>query len=330
LDLHRLRLLTEVAERGSLTAAALALSYSTSSVSEQIAALEREAGLPLLERGARGVRLTEAGRLVVSRAHEILAGVTALRAELDDLAGLRAGQLHLGAFSTAGARLVPRAAAAFRARHAGVRLELSEADPDDALVRLAARELDVALIYRFEHYEEPPDARHEEVALLTDELRVLLPAGHRLARRERLALTDLAEEPWVQGVRRGSTLNILPAACAAAGFAPQITFRTDDIAAVQGFVAAGVGVAVISNLVLPLARDDLVVRPLVPALRRTVSVAVPRSGARPPAATALVDVLKAVGDELIAEAGGLYGPQPTSLGNTKAADAHGKKTAARP
>ena len=164
----------------------------------------------------------------------------------------------------------------------------------------------MALIYRFEHYDEPPDARHEEVALLTDQLFVLLPTGHRLARRERLALTDLADEPWVQGVRHGSTLNILPAACAAAGFDPRIAFRTDDVAAVQGFVAAGVGVAVISNLVLPLSRDDLVVRPFGPALRRTVSVALPRSGAGPPAAAAMVEALKAVGDELIAEAGGLY------------------------
>jgi DNA-binding transcriptional LysR family regulator len=301
LDLHRLRLLCEVADRGSLTAAASALSYSTSSVSEQIVALEREAGLQLLERGARGVRLTEAGSLVVARARELLVGVDALRAELDDLAGLRAGHLRLSAFPTAGARLVPRAVAAFRARHPDVGLTLTEADPDEALARLAAWEVDIALVYRFERFEAPTGGRHEELGLLTDELRVVLPAGHRLAGRRRLDLARLAEEPWIQGVRQGSTLHILPAACRAAGFEPRVAFRTDDITALQGFVAAGLGIAVISQLALPLARDDLVVRTLRPALRRSVSAALP-SGRRPPAVRAMLEVLAAASAEISASA----------------------------
>jgi len=307
LDLHRLRLLCEVADRGSLSAAASALAYSTSSVSEQVAVLERETGLQLLERGPRGVRLTEAGSLVVARARELLAGETALRAELDDLAGLRAGRLHLGAFPTAGVRLLPRAVAAFRARYPDVGLELTEADPDDALTLLAARELDMALVYRFEHYEPTPEGRHETIELLTDELRVVLPAGHRLGGQHKVELTDLALDPWVQGVRRGSTLNVLPAACRAAGFEPRVGFRTDDIMALQGFVAAGLGVAVISQLALPLARDDLVVRPLRPALRRSVSAALPRPGSRPPAASAMLEVLAVTSTELLQDASGRRG-----------------------
>jgi DNA-binding transcriptional LysR family regulator len=299
LDLHRLRLICEVADRGSLSAAASALSYSTSSVSEQIAVLERETGLQLLERGARGVRLTDAGSLVVARARELVAGVAALRAELDDLAGLRAGRLRLGAFPTAGVRLLPRAVAAFRARHPSIDLELTEADPDDALERLAAREIDIALVYRFHHYEPAHEGRHEEVELLTDELRVVLPAGHRLARRRRIDLAELASDAWVQGVRHGSTLNILPAACRAAGFEPRIAFRTDDIMALQGFVAARLGVAVISQLALPLIRDDVVVRPLRPALRRSVAVALPRPGSSPPAVAAMLDVLATTGADLL-------------------------------
>jgi DNA-binding transcriptional LysR family regulator len=296
MDLHRLRLLCEVADRGSLSAAASALSYSTSSVSEQMAVLEREAGLRLLERGARGVRLTDAGSLVVERARELLAGAAALRSDLDDLAGLRAGRLRVGAFPTAGARLLPRAVAAFRARHPDVRLELTEADPDDALARLAARELDMALVYRFDDYEPPL----EGVELLVDELRVVLPAAHRLARRRRIDLGDLAQDPWVQGVRHGSTLNILPAACRAAGFEPRIAFRTDDITALQGFVAAGLGVALISQLALPLARDDVVVHPLRPVLSRSVSVVLPRF-ARPPAVEAMLEVLAMTSAELARE-----------------------------
>jgi DNA-binding transcriptional LysR family regulator len=299
LDLHRLRLLREVAERGSLSAAASALSYSTSSVSEQISVLEREARLQLLERGARGVRLTEAGRLVLLRAEEILAGVSALRAELDDLAGLRAGHLRMGAFPTAGARLLPRAVAAFRARHPHVGLDLIEADPDDALARLAARELDVALVYHFDQYDEPRDARHAEVELLTDELRVVLPSGHRLAGRRRIELAELALDSWVQGVRHGSTLDVLPAACQAAGFDPRIAFRTDDIMGVQGFVAAGLGVALISQLALPLFREDVAVRTLRPALRRSVGAALARQGDQPPAVAAMLDVLTSTSAELL-------------------------------
>jgi DNA-binding transcriptional LysR family regulator len=197
--------------------------------------------------------------------------------------------LRLGAFPTAGARLVPLAAAAFRARHPGVRLELIEADPDDALALLAARELDMALVYRFEHEQRPAGTAFESVRLRSDELRLLLPAGHRLAGRRHVDLGDLAAEPWVQGVRRGSTLDVLPAACRAAGFEPRISFRTDDVMALQGFVAAGLGVAVISQLALPLAREDLVVRPLRPPLRRAVCAALPRP--RPPSVTAMLDVL---------------------------------------
>jgi DNA-binding transcriptional LysR family regulator len=303
MDLRRLRLLCEVADRGSLSAAASALSYSTSSVSEQIAVLEREAGLQLIERGPRGVRLTEAGALVVARARETLAGVAALRAELDGLAGLRAGRLHVGAFPTAGVRLLPRAVAAFRARYPGVGLELTEADPDDAIARLATRELDMALVYRFERYEPAQEGRHESVELLTDELQLVLPIGHRFAARSQIDLPELASEAWVQGVRQGSTLNVLPAACRAAGFEPQIGFRTDDIMALQGFVAAGLGIAVISQLALPLARDDLVVRPLRPALRRSVSAALPRPGGQPPAAAAMLGVLADTSAELLREAG---------------------------
>lgn len=266
--------------------------------------LEREAGLQLIERGARGVRLTEAGSLAVSRAREMLASATALRAELDDLAGLRTGLLRLGAFPTAGVRLLPRAVAAFRARYPDVGLELTEADPDDALAGLVARALDMALVYRFEDYEPAHESRHDSVELLTDELRVVLPVGHRLAPRRQVDLSDLAADPWVQGVRQGSTLNVLPAACRAAGFEPRVGFRTDDVMAVQGFVAAGLGVAVISQLALPLARDDLVVRSLRPTLRRSVSAALPRAGSRPPAAGAMLEVLAATSAELLRDADG--------------------------
>lgn len=281
-----------------MSAAASALSYSTSSVSEQIAALEREVGMQLLERAPRGVRLTAAGELLAERAEQILAQVAAARAELDDLAGLRAGQLRVGAFSTAGATLLPSAASAFANRHAGVRLSIAEADPDEALGLLVAGDLDLALIYEFERHPLTLPGGVEQHDLLEDTLHLIAPRGHLTSGREVIDLAALADESWVQGVRHGSTADVLPAACRAAGFEPRIATATDDPMAVQGFVAAGLGVAVVSQLLLPVTRPDVDIRQLRPALRRTVRVA-RRTGTKPPPAeAAMIAVLVGVADSV--------------------------------
>ena len=141
------RVLKEVAERGSFSAAADALSYTQSAVSQQIAALEREAGTTLVERGARGVRLTDSGRALVEHSEAILDRLSAAEAELEAIAGLRGGRMRLASFPTAGATLVPLAIAEFSRRHPGEELSLIEAEPEDALPRLKAGELDIALSF---------------------------------------------------------------------------------------------------------------------------------------------------------------------------------------
>src|SRR3954469_20446291 len=133
LDVRRLKVLREVAARGSFSAAADALSFTQSAVSQQVAALEREAGTKLLERGPRGVRLTDSGRALVEHSEAILARLAAAEAELEDIAGLRAGRLRLASFSSAGATLAPLAAGTFRASHPGIRMELVEADEQDSI-----------------------------------------------------------------------------------------------------------------------------------------------------------------------------------------------------
>jgi DNA-binding transcriptional LysR family regulator len=305
LDVRRLRVLREVGRQPSLSAAAAALAYTPSAVSQQIAALERELGVGLVERGARGAALTDAGRVLVRHADEIFGRIHTAEEELQALAGLETGRLRLGAFSTACAVLVPRAVVGFGERHPGVQVTLVEFDPEEALANLRARELDAALLYEFP-VEQP--AALDGLAykhLLDDRLYVALPPDHRLARRRRLRLTELAEEPWVQGVYRGSTLQVLPAACRAAGFEPNIVFRSDDHMAVQGFVAAGLGVALVPQLTLPTARRDLVIRPLEvegDLLTRRVGVALPEGPYRPAASTAIVAVLEEVCAGLRAEA----------------------------
>lgn len=311
LDVRRLRVLREVARHGSFTAAAAALSYTASAVSQQIAALEREAGATLVERGPRGVTLTEPGRALTRHADEVLGQLAAAEAELQALAGLRAGLLRLGWFATAGATLMPRAIATFHRRHPDVALELLQGDPDECIPRLRARELELALVYEFDL--EPPLAPDlDQVPLLEDPLHIGLPGDHRLAGRERVRLADLAGARWIQGVRHGSTAEVLPRACRIAGFEPDIAFRTDDRIAVEGLVAAGVGVALIPRLTLPTARADIAVRPLeATGLSRRVRAALPPAGYRSPAATAMLDILSELGSRLVTEATRRLAQPPT-------------------
>src|SRR5918911_3806142 len=146
LDVKRLRVLREVAAQRSFSAAAHKLGYTQSAVSQQIAALEREAGATLIERNPRGIRLTDAGEALVRHADGILARLAEAEAELDAIAGLKGGRLRLASFPTAGATLVPAAIADFSRRHPGVELSLAEAEPDESLPRLKAGELDVVLV----------------------------------------------------------------------------------------------------------------------------------------------------------------------------------------
>jgi DNA-binding transcriptional LysR family regulator len=304
LDVRRLQVLREVARHQSLTAAAVSLSYTPSAVSQQIAALEREAGVGLVERNARGAVLTEAGRRLVRHADEILGQIAAAEEELQAMVGLTAGRLRFGAFSTAGAVVVPRAVKAFRDRHPGLDVALVELDPEEAVAQLRAREVDLALVYEFPVVPGPSLEGLEHLHLFDDPLYIALPEGHRLAGHERVRLAELADEPWIQGVHRGSTLAVLPAACRAAGFEPNIVFRSDDHMAVQGFVAAGLGVAVVPQIATPMARTDIAIRSLEiegDLLTRHVAAAAPAGPYRPPAVTAMVAVLAEVCGSIGAE-----------------------------
>ncbi|MQA93627.1 MAG: LysR family transcriptional regulator [Streptosporangiales bacterium] len=302
LDVRRLRILREVAQHGSFTAAAQALAYTPSAVSQQIAAFEREVGVRLVERRARGVALTEPGRILVKEAEVVFGHLTAMEQELRALAGLETGRLRLGWFATAGSTLVSRSIGAFRAAYPGVELDLFQGDPDECVPSLRAGDLELALVYQFE-VEPPLPSDLEQIELVDDPLHIGLPHGHPLAERDQVELGDLAGEHWIQGVRHGSTLEVLPLACRQVGFEPRIALRTDDRMVVEGLVAAGVGVALIPQLTLPTVRPDIVVRPLSSALlSRRVRVALAPVTYRSPTTTAMLEVLKEVSAELKDEA----------------------------
>ena len=304
LDVKRMRVLREVAQRGSFSAAGEALGYTQSAISQQVAALERETGSTLVERGARGIRLTDAGQALVDNAEGILARIAAAEEELEAIAGLRGGRLRLASFPTAGATLVPLAIAEFSRSHPGIELSLMEAEPEVALPMLKAGELDVALIFE---YSPLPHAYYEEhradielLHLLDDPMYVALPPDHPLAEKRTIRLADLSADSWVQGDCNGSCGAMHIAACEAAGFEPRVAFQTEDYNVVQGLVAAGVAVSLIAELALANLRDDVVIRSLGrQAPIRHVHAATLASGYRAPATEAMLEVLKVAASDYL-------------------------------
>src|SRR6476469_822067 len=197
LDVKRMRILKEVADRGSFSAAAEALSYTQSAVSQQIAALEREAGTQLVTRGLRGIRLTEAGEALVKHADAILTRLSDAEAELEAIRGLRGGRLRMATFATAGATLMPLAIATFRAAHPDVELAVRQLEPEESIPMLKAGELDIALNVDESMIAEDYADVIETTYLLEDPMHVALPEGHPLASKTKLRLKDMEKAPWI-------------------------------------------------------------------------------------------------------------------------------------
>jgi DNA-binding transcriptional LysR family regulator len=295
LNVRRLRVLSEVAARRSFSAAAEALRLTQSAVSQHVAALEREVGLPLVERGTRPVELTEAGHALTRHAAGIVARLDGAEQELGEIAGRRRGRLRFGSIPTALATLVPPAFARFRRRHPEVTLTVVDDHLQRLLPRLEAGELDLALIYDHEALSEIAARDLERIPLLDDAFRAVLPAGHRLARRRRpLELQHLAREPWIGGAPTSAWFRVVAHACRLAGFAPNVGFASDDYVAIQALSAAGLGVSVLPGLAVVHPLPGVEVRTLRSgAPIRHISAARPPDGYHGPAVTAMVDSLRA-------------------------------------
>jgi DNA-binding transcriptional LysR family regulator len=310
LDSRRLKVLCEVARHGSFSAAADSLGYTQPAISRQIATLEAEVGTTLVRRVPKGAVLTDAGRLLVDRAEAILARLDDVETELRALAGLEGGRLRISTFASAASSVVPIAIAAFRERHPAVELTIVMADPIDSIPRLRAGELDLALSHdalwdprrdvdlAMLAEAAPPGIELEH--LFDDPMYVAMPAGHPLADASVLELSDFASEPWML-----ATTNTCPdsrlflRACHAAGFEPQIAFQNDDYPAILGFVAAGVGVALIPDMVARGVREDVAVRDLDPPPPSRPILAALASGYRSAAVDAMLEVLREVSEEWV-------------------------------
>lgn len=300
LDVRRMKVLHAVATHGSFSAAAEALSFTQSAISQQIAALEREAGTTLVERSPRGVRLTDAGRAVVAHAEAILARLEDAEEELAAIAGLRGGRLRLASFQSAGATLVPRAVAQFHDRHPEVELSMVEAEPEEASERLRSGEIDLALVYDFEAFSDMLDRDLELTHLIDDPYDAILSKDHPLAGKRPLNLADLGPEPWVASTD-GCRL-ITDRACEAAGFRPQVAFETDETLAAQALVGAGVGITLLPRLALSTIHPATVARALGDGapVRRVWAARLDGAYASP-ASEAMLQILRDTAEDFLLE-----------------------------
>ena len=297
LQVSRLKVFVEVAKQGSISAAAEELSYTQSAVSQQIAALEAETGVTLIERLPRGVRLTTAGSTLLAHAEGILGRLAAAEADLEAIAGLRGGQLRMASFPTAGATLMPLAIAMFRAQHPEVELTLAEGEPEEIAPRLYAGEFDLALLFEFEGTSESLVADLVRQPLFEDPMFLALPADHPLSRRRTLRLADLRAEAWVQTSSSSACARHVVRCCHVAGFEPIVSFESDDYQTVQGLVAAGVGVALIPKLAVASAREAVAIRALSPSSPvRNVIAATPEGSRLTPAAAAMGMIMTSVAE----------------------------------
>lgn len=286
-----------VVRNGSYTAAARSLGYSQPAVSQQMRALERSLDTPLFLRAGGGLELTEAGRILAAHAESVVGDLTAAGNKIAAVRELRSGSIRLCAFPSASATLVPRAVARATARHPDLRIQLSEAEPPDSLEALRRGDCDIALAFSYPDTAEP---RGEEIvgkAVLDDPLVAVLPTGHELAERESVELAELAGQRWIAGCPR--CREHFTRACSAAGFEPDIAFTTDDNLAVQGLVAAGVGIALMPALVLSFLRHPNVVGRRVAGLEhRRVTAYALREQHRIPATASMLDIFGEVGAEM--------------------------------
>ncbi|HEY6526054.1 MAG TPA: LysR family transcriptional regulator [Solirubrobacteraceae bacterium] len=304
LDTRRLRVLCEVARHGSFSAAADALGYTQPAVSRQIATLEAEVGAVLVRRVPQGAVLTDAGRLLSERGGAVLSYLQDMEDELRALLGLEGGTLRLATFASAAGSIVPRAVALFRDSHPEVELTVEMYDPDESIPRLRAGEFDLALSH---DPRGDPERRGQAddldiVPLFDDPMYVAMPAGHALCGAGGLSMADFSSEPWMLATGRTCPdARLFLRACHDAGFEPRIAFQNDDYGAILGFVAAGVGVALVPDMVTRAVRGDVVIRELDPAPPpRPISVILP-SGYRSPAAAAMLAVLRDVGDAWVSD-----------------------------
>lgn len=290
LDVRRMRVLREVAAHGTIAAAAAALDLTPSAVSQQVAALERETGVALVDRGPSSVVLTEAGRALVQHTETVLAQLAEAEAELSAIDGLRSGRVRLGSFASA-TGLVARALHSFRARHPAVEVSVVEREATHSLAQLRRGEIDIAIVYSYDY--SPPDGIQgiETRELMRDPALVALPRAHPFAGQTTIHLRELADERWITEGAGSTCQRLIEGACRQAGFEPRLEVAgSSDYGVVQALVAGGMGVAFVPRLARQDQAGIAFASPTTP-VGRTIAAACRVGGRRSPAVATMIDIL---------------------------------------
>ncbi|MFJ8924200.1 DNA-binding transcriptional regulator, LysR family [Streptomyces sp. LamerLS-316] len=293
-DPTRLAALVAVSEAGSITRAAARLGYTAPALSQQLAKLEREAGAALLVRHHRGARLTAAGELLAGRARRVLDEMDQARHELAGLAGLSGGRLRVGTFVTAGIHLLPPVLTAFRRAHPDVELAVTDYEPPAGVAAVAAGDVDLALTHAYEPAAPHPlPAGLSAEPLLVEELVLVTALGQMLSEGSGpLPVAELAGRPLISSAPDHPPRRGVERALAEAGATPAVVCESPGYALVCALVSAGIGVAVVPEMVAAMSPAPVAVRRLEPAaFRRTISV-VHRGDRNTPAATTLMALLR--------------------------------------
>jgi len=301
LDVKLLQTFREVAMRGSFSLAAEELGFTQPAVSQHLARLERHLGVKVLERTARGVKLTPAGEALLAETENVLGSVRQAERAAKAAGGVVASRLRVGAFPSAAAGLVPGAVREARRRlpHPDIELDLQVIEPEPALRALVRGRLDIALM--IESPLDPvvvPDGV-ELIEVTDDPMMIALPPDHQMASRQSVDLSELADEPFLLTELGGTCAdsNIMRRACRDAGFAPNVRLESEDYNALQGMAAAGLGISIVPRMATIGAHPGVVLRPLKgSAPSRTILAAVSKE--RDPLVDAFVEALQAAGDEL--------------------------------
>jgi DNA-binding transcriptional LysR family regulator len=300
MDVQRLRVLRELADRGSVTAVAAALRFTPSAISQQLRALSAEVGMPLTEPAGRGLRLTDAGRALVAEADAVLAAMARAETAVERLRSAPRGRVRLALFPSA-ARMLLAGVLHRLAAAPEVDLQCRDVDMTPADVPALTADFDVVVTHRDER-AEPPAARWHVVPLLREPLDVALPPRHRLARRRALRLDELADEAWISVDVGWPVDDVLRTLSVQTGARPRVVQRINDFTVTEELVAAGVGVALLPRY----STDDrggrrLARRPLTGVRAARMVEAVLRTGtAERPAVRTVLDALRAEADRVAA------------------------------
>lgn len=298
MDLGRLRTLRELAVRQTMAAVADALLISPSAVSQQIALLEQEAGVQLIERRGRGVQLTAAGKHLLVRAERIIAEVEAAKADLAEFNKVVSGEVRLAAFPSVASALVPALFKSLHAEHPQLELVFEELEPAEAIAALRSWQVDAALIDDLNVPAGHVDPNLETVPVTEDVFHIMLPKRHRLAKQVSVKMKDLRDEPWAIDTASPTYMEMFNGLCRKSEFEPHIVAKCNGLEVTQSLVRSGCAVSITPGLRAGNALPGVAVRRLVPEIRRKIVLGLRKGELHHPKLKALASHVRAAAERI--------------------------------